>query len=105
MPGIVEVQDRLGAVDVRRPRWIVVGTGHAWRYLQEFRGPSEGRVLPAIQVKGLADADTRDYFRALFAEQAGYRKVHVSHYAGTALFPARPLHASLATDVFIFERL
>ncbi|MBX3206651.1 MAG: glycosyltransferase family 39 protein [Labilithrix sp.] len=104
MPGIVERQDRLGNVEARRPRWIVVGMGHAWRYLQEAHGPSDGRVLPRIQEAGLADADTRDYFRALFAEQAGYRKAHVSHYEGSAVFPPRPLHASLATDVFVFER-
>jgi hypothetical protein len=105
MPGIVEKQERLGAIEARRPRWVVVGMGHAWRYLQEAHGPSEGRVLPQIQRAGLADDDTRDHIRALFAERAGYRKVHVSHYSGSSLFPPRPLHASLATDVFIFERM
>lgn len=104
MPGIVERQDRLGNIEARRPRWIVVGMGHAWRYLQEERAPSDGRVLPRIQREGLADADTRDFFRALFAEEAGYRKARVFHYEGSALFPPRPLHASLATDVFVFER-
>ncbi|MBX3262721.1 MAG: glycosyltransferase family 39 protein [Labilithrix sp.] len=104
MPGVVEKQDRLGNVDARRPRWIVVGMGHAWRYLQEERAPRDGRVLPRIQREGLADADTRDFFRALFAERAGYRRARVFHYEGSALFPPRPLHASLATDVFVFER-
>jgi 4-amino-4-deoxy-L-arabinose transferase-like glycosyltransferase len=104
MPGIVEKQDRLGAVDERRPRWIVVGTGFAWRYLQEVHGPKDGRVLPEIQRAMLLDSDTTSYVRALFAGQAGYAVAHVSHSSGSALLPPRPLHASLATDVFVFER-
>lgn len=105
MPGITEVEDRLGAIDERRPRWIVVPQGFAWRYLQADRGPDgEGRVLPAIQREHLKDADTTDYVRALFAESAGYRLAARFHYAGNVLFPPRPLHASLATDVFVFER-
>ncbi len=104
MPGVTEKRDRLGAIGERRPRWVVVGMGYAWRYLQEERDPKDGRVLPGVQRVGLADADTRDHVRALFAEEAGYAKVHVSRYAGSALLPPHPLHASLATDVFIFER-
>lgn len=104
LPGVVEKEDRLGAVEVRRPRWIVVGQGFAWRYLQEDRAPQDGRILPETQRQNLADEDTRDYVRALFAERTAYRKAYVAHDAGSALFPARPLHASLATDVFIFER-
>lgn len=104
MPGVVEKQDRLGAIDERRPRWVVVSMGYAWRYLQEARGPVDGRVLPEIQRIGLQDEDTTNHVRSLFAERAGYAIAHVSHYEGTALLPRRPLHASLATDVFIFER-
>ena len=104
LPGVVEKQDRLGAIEERRPRWIVVGQGYAWRYLQEDHATSEGRVLPQAQRTNLADEDTRDYVRALFAERTAYRMAHVSHYTGSALFPPRPLHASLATDVFMFER-
>jgi hypothetical protein len=105
MPGIVERQDRLGAIAERRPRWVVVGMGYAWRYLQDPRDPEgAGRVMPAVQRRSLADEDATSHFRALFAEEAGYAKVYVAHYAGTRLFPPRPLHASLATDVYVFER-
>lgn len=104
MPGIVEQQDRLGAVEERRPRFIVVGMGYAWRYLQEERTAVVGRVLPEAQRAGLANVDTKTYVRGLFAEKLDYRLVHVSHDPGTALFPPRPMHASLATDVFVFER-
>jgi hypothetical protein len=104
LPGVVDKEDRLGAVEERRPRWIVVGQGFAWRYLQEDRAPENGRVLPETQRQNLADEDARDYVRALFAERTAYRKAYVAHDPGSALFLPRPLHASLATDVFIFER-
>jgi hypothetical protein len=105
MPGITEVQDRLGDVRARGPRWLVVPQGFAWRYLQPDHGPDrEGRILPAIQREHLADADTTDYVRSLFAEKTGYRLAARFHYAGNWLLPPRPLHASLATDVYIFER-
>jgi hypothetical protein len=43
--------------------------------------------------------------RALFAGSAGYTVAHISHYAGhPPLLPPHPLHASLACDVWIFER-
>ena len=41
---------------------------------------------------------------ALFDEKAGYAVAHVGHYEGNALLPPHPLHASLACDVWIFER-
>ncbi len=106
LPGVTEKQDRLGATGARRPRWVVVGMGFAWRYLQDDARAelNDGRVLRSIQRAGLADMDTKDYVRGLFAEEADYAKVHVSHYARSSFLPPRPLHASLATDVFIFER-
>ncbi|MBX3189770.1 MAG: glycosyltransferase family 39 protein [Labilithrix sp.] len=104
MPGLIEKQDRLGTIEARKPRWVIVSMGYAWRYLQESHGPEDGRVLPAIQLATLADADARDHFRSLFHQRAGYFIAHVSHYDGTKLLPARPMHASLAADVFIFER-
>lgn len=105
MPGITEAQGALGDVAARGPRWIVVPQGFAWRYLQPDHGPdAEGRVLPAIQRSQLRDSDTTEYVRALFAEKAGYRLAARFHYGGNAVFPPRPLHASLATDVYIFER-
>jgi hypothetical protein len=104
MPGVLERQDRPSAIEARRPRWVVVGMGYAWRYLQPERGPKDGRVLAKAQAMNLADTDTRNYVRALFAGETNYAKVHVSHYEGSAFLPPHPLHASLATDVLIFER-
>jgi hypothetical protein len=105
MPGMEEKEDLLGAVGARAPRWIVVSTGYSWRYLRDAGGFEDGRVLPESQRMSLADADSTNHVRSLFAGTAGYQVAHVSHYAGhPPLLPPRPLHASLACDVFIFER-
>jgi hypothetical protein len=105
MPDIVEKQDQLGAVAARSPRWIVVSTGYAWRFLRETEGEESGHVLPESQRMSLADADATSHMRALFAGAAGYRVAHIAHYAGhPPLLPPHPLHASLACDVWIFER-
>ncbi len=104
LPGVTETKALLGAVDQRRPQWIVVPTGFAWRYLQEDPGADHGRVLPKTQQAELADADTRDYVRALFAEETDYRLSYRAHDPGSWLFPAHGMHASLATDVLVFRR-
>lgn len=104
MPGIIEREARPSAIDERRPLWLIVGAGHAWRYLQPERGPQNGRILAKAQQVNLDDVDTREYIRALFAGRTSYEKVYVAHYEGSALFPPHPLHGSLATDMFVFKR-
>jgi len=105
MPGVEEVQDHLGAVETRKPRWIVVSTGYAWRFLRESHGPANGRLIPESQRMSLADVDATTHFRALWAGSGSYAAVHIGHYEGYgALLPPRGLHASLACDVWIFER-
>ncbi|MBS2014141.1 MAG: hypothetical protein JST00_14725 [Deltaproteobacteria bacterium] len=106
MPNIVERQDRLSAVAERNPRFVVVSMGYAWRFLH--RPPSEqekGHVLPAAQAAILADEDSTSYVRRLFAGEAGYKIAYHCFYPGHgALLPPRHLHASLASDVYVFER-
>lgn len=106
MPNIVEKQDRLGAVAERNPRFVVVSTGYAWRFMQ--RPPSaqeKGHVLPAAQAALLADEDSTTYMRKLFEGTAGYKVAYHCFYPGHgALLPPRHLHASLASDVYVFER-
>lgn len=105
MPDIEEKQDDLGAVNERRPRWIVVSTGYAWRFLREQEKQTDGRLIPESQKMSLHDLDATTHIRSLFASQNGYHVVSVSRYEGHgALLPRRPLHASLACDVWIFER-
>jgi hypothetical protein len=106
MPDITERRDALGAIDARRPRWVVVSTGYAWRFLRVAQDEHEpaGHVLPESQRMSLADADATNHMRALFASAAGYEVAHIARYQGSPLLPPRPLHASLACDVWIFRR-
>jgi hypothetical protein len=105
LPDVIEKQDQLGAVAARSPKWIVVSSGYAWRFLRETpRGEALGHMLPESQRASLADEDATHHMRALFAGTAGYGVAHISHYDGHPLLPPRPLHASLACDVWIFER-
>jgi hypothetical protein len=105
MPNIIEKQDQLRAVATRAPRWIGVSSGYAWRFLRsEEGGEGPGRILPESQRQALADVDATQHMRALFAGTAGYGVAHLARYTGTPLFPPHPLHASLACDVWIFER-
>jgi len=101
--GVEEVEGPLGDVDARKPRWIIVSTGYAWRFLQKSFGPIDGHVMPEVQRDSLADVDATNHIRALFGGGTSYRAAHVAHYAGHPLLPPRPLHASLACDMWIFE--
>ena len=104
MPDIEEKQDHLGAVETRKPRWIVISSGYAWRFLRESHGPADGRLIPESQMMSLADLDATNHIRSLFGGGAAYGIAHIAHYEGHPLLPPRPLHASLACDVWIFER-
>jgi hypothetical protein len=104
MPGIVEKEDQLSAVLERRPRWIVVSSGYAWRFLREVRGEEKGHMVPESQRAYIADADSTKHIRALFTGGAGYGVAHIAHYTGhPPLLPPWAIHASLACDVWIFE--
>lgn len=104
IPGVREEQDRLSAVEERRPRWIVIGMGYAWRYLQAGDAPSDGHVLPETQHMNLSDVDTRDYFRALVGGKTAYEEVHVSRSFTSTLLPAHAIHASTGTETLVFRR-
>jgi hypothetical protein len=105
MPDIEERQGLLGAVEERNPRWIVVSTGYAWRFLPVGHGEAEGHQVPASHLASLADTDATNHIRTLFSGMAHYRLAYVAHYSGyQPLFPPRAIHASLACDIWIFER-
>jgi hypothetical protein len=106
MLGVIEKEGLLGAVAERAPRWIVVSKGYAWRFLRvrEERDTKRGKMLPESQRQSLADQDATSFMLALFDGDAGYAVAHVSRYEGSALLPQHPLHASLACEVWIFER-
>ena len=106
MPGVTEKEDLLGSVAQRAPRWVVVSKGYAWRFIRlpYDRETGVGHMLPESQRMSLADQDATTYMLALFDGNAGYSVAHIAHYEGSKLLPPHPLHASLACDVWIFER-
>jgi hypothetical protein len=105
MLGVIEKEDQYGNVLARSPRWIVLSSGYFWRFLpRDPKSTEGGHVLPESQRILLADSDATTHMRGLFSQTAGYRVAHISHYAGHPLLPPRAIHASLACDVWIFER-
>ena len=105
MPELEEKQDQLGAVAARAPRWIVISSGYSWRFSGDTEPEGNGRSIPESQRKALADSDATNHLRRLFSGTAGYSYAHVARYKGfPPLLPPRPLHASLACDMYIFER-
>lgn len=106
LPNVIEREELLSAIDGRRPRFIVVSTGWAWRFMGRPASATEGgHILPNAQAAILADEDSTTYVRRLFLGDTGYRVAYHAFYRGHGtLLPARHLHASLASDVFVFER-
>ena len=105
MLDVIEKEDQYGNVLARSPRWIVLSSGYFWRFLpRDPRSTEGGHVLPESQRILLADSDATTHMRSLFSQTAGYRVAHIFHYAGHPLLPPRAIHASLACDVWIFER-
>lgn len=103
MPGVVEVEAHYGEIAARKPRFIVVGEGFAWRYLiGEWRGEN-GRVQPTVHRENLSDHDATRHFHQLFEETGDYKKALHARYQGT-VFPIVRMHGSLGAEVFVFER-
>ena len=104
LPDLIEVRDRLGDVEARRPRFLVVSDFIRSAYLVD---PVEierlGRVLSTVQSRALEDSDTGGFFRALFERRLGYEPVHVSEY-DSRIWPPVWTHASLCRTIWIFER-
>jgi hypothetical protein len=105
MPGVGEVLAPYDAADSRKPRFIVVSEGWAWRYLIDTtESVAPGRVLAPTQVATSTDAAATAYFRALTSgHYAGYRLVHASTWT-SSLWPALSIHASTSRDIWIYER-
>lgn len=103
MPGIVEVEAPYGAIAQRKPRFVVVGAGFAWRYRIGRWDGDAGRVQPVSHSGNLTDTDATAFFQSLFAGTAGYREVLHARREGR-VFPTIELHASLGMQVYVFER-
>jgi len=106
MPGIIEEKvDRFGAIEGRRPRWIVVSQGWVWRYLLDPHATeAHGRVLPPTQIASGSDPDGTWFFQGLVHGERGYRLAHASTWTST-LWPQLDIHASLSREIWIYERV
>ncbi len=103
LPGVRELKQPFGAVENRRPRFIVVSAWWVQRYLA-LEPVAGGRTPSPILQRQYADADARGYFAALYGGGLRYRPVHQSTPAG-GLLPAIHIHESLDENIDIFERV
>ena len=101
LPSVVEIAPPFSGA--RQPRFILVPTAWASRYLRPDVPLGPGRIYSKIQQADFRNRDARDYFAALKAGKLAYRLTHVSQYS--ALWPAVHVHDSLDEPVWIFERL
>jgi hypothetical protein len=100
LPGITEVQASFGAP--RNPRFIVVSTAWAWRYLRPGMPLSGGHIYSRLQQADFRNTDAQVYFKRLVSGGLNYRLAHAAHYEG--LWPLVHIHDSLDEAVWIFER-
>jgi hypothetical protein len=100
LPGITEVQASFGAP--RDPRFIVVSTAWARRYLRPGVTLSGGHIYSRLQQADFSNTDAQAYFRRLVSGRLNYRLAHAAQYEG--LWPVVHIHDSLDETVWIFER-
>jgi hypothetical protein len=102
--GVTEVSDRFSNVEARRPRFIIVPSVWAIRWIVEPSwGQSTGQVLSPGQARIEGDVDSRNYFHALFEGRLSYRMAHASVWK-SAVWPQVDIHASLTREIWLFER-
>jgi hypothetical protein len=105
LPGVTEIKQPFGAIEARKPRFIVVSAFWVGRYLiPEGMHQNDGHVYSAIQRAQINETDARQYFRSLRDEKLSYRLVHRSEYSAGIWPPAR-FHQSTAEPIWIFERV
>ena len=99
-----EVEDRFSNVEARRPDFIVVSDFWASKYLVDPEFLKSIGIIPSVaQVNLVKDSDSRTYFRALLDGALNYRRAHLAVWTST-FWPRVDIHASLAREVWIFER-
>jgi hypothetical protein len=90
-------------IEERRPRFVVVSTCFAWRYLTHETRSHESQVYPSGQLRLALDPDGTTFFQGLFEGRLGYRVVHDSKI-GDGWFRPIEIHASLNCRTTTFER-
>jgi 4-amino-4-deoxy-L-arabinose transferase-like glycosyltransferase len=103
LPGVEEVEAPFMRIDERRPRFVVVSTCYAWRYLPVDTSSHGGHIYPPNQVREAADIDATDFFGGLFAGTLGYHVVHDAKI-GDGWFHPIEIHASTNCRTTTFER-
>jgi 4-amino-4-deoxy-L-arabinose transferase-like glycosyltransferase len=102
LPHVTELMQPFGAIESRKPRFIIVSDWWVQRYLGSAN-TADGHILSPILQSQYADADARAYFARLYGGALPYRMVHRSRYAGR-FFPPIHIHESLDESIDIFER-
>ena len=100
LPGVIEVRQAYGAP--RDPRFVLVSSVWARRYLEPARPLPSGHIYSRLQLQDFRNSEARIYFARLASEELGYRLAHVSHYQG--LWPPVRIHDSLNESITIYER-
>jgi len=100
LPDVIEIRQPFGTP--RNPRFIVVSTAWAWRYLRPQMVLPPGHIYSALQQADFRNRDGRDFFSRLVNRRLGYRLALVAKYRG--LWPLVHIHDSLDEAVWIFER-
>lgn len=104
LPGVLEVVDTFENAAVRRPRFVVVSQGWAWRYLDDPNAPRPpGHTVPPGQVAAGVDPDGTGFFRGLLDQQRGYHWAHAGVWQ-SKIWPRLDIHASTSREIWIFER-
>jgi hypothetical protein len=105
LPGVREVKAAYSDVEERRPRFVVLSQGWAWRYLADTGSLLKvGTSLSPEQSARERDSASQGYFRALLEGRLHYRLVHMSAHR-TSLFPVVDIHSSTNKTVWILERV
>ncbi|MBU6298049.1 MAG: glycosyltransferase family 39 protein, partial [Alphaproteobacteria bacterium] len=105
LPQVTELDQPLGAVTTRRPRFLVVSAFWVRSYLRrDVAVPGDGLAIQKVKQFSASDSDAHNYFTALFDGQLPYRVAHKSVYAA-GFWPSVSGYESLAQTVFIFERV
>jgi hypothetical protein len=104
LPDVEEIQAPFMDIERRRPRYVVVSTCYAWRYLPIDTSSHDGHIYPPNQARDAQDADATAFFGGLFEGRLGYRMVHDTKIKDGWFRPIE-IHASLNCRTTTFERL
>lgn len=104
LPGVQELVDNYENVGERRPTWIVVSHGFAWRYQVRPGDMGEsGRIYAPTILHTLADAGARQFFQGLEDQTLGYTVAHKARWT-SSVWRRFDIHASTVRDVTIYRR-